>query len=121
MFLLFVNSLAAYTSWGIICALIPVVRRGAATWRMPSWARALAIAGIAYGLGGLPPRYVHALAAAAVVLFLVMLALRIGAKLPEPYEIILAARTKHVPPQEQQARGYSPARSGPGRRVPRLD
>jgi|SRR5581483_8808138 len=119
MFLLVVNSLAAYTAWGIVSSLIPVIRRGPATWRLPSWLRALAIAGIAFGLHAAPPRYVHALAAAAIVLFLVMAALKLGAALPEPYEIILSARGKH--PEPQEARGYSPARSGPGRRVPRID
>lgn len=120
MVLLLVNSLATYTAWGIVSCLIPVVRRGGHAYRLPSWMRALAISGIAYGLYGVPPRYVHALAAAAIVLFAVMLALRLGAKLPEPYEIILTARPARAP-ETHDTHSQPPARSGPGRRVPRLD
>ncbi len=119
MLLLVVNSLAAYTAWGIISSLIPVIRAGSSTWRMPAWMRALAISGIAYGLYSVPARYVHALACAALVLFAIMIALRLGATLPEPYSIILPARRKRA--GDQEMRGYSPAHGAPGRRVPRLD
>ena len=120
MSLLFVNALAAYAAWGIISSLIPQIRAGTAVWRMPGWMRALAISGIAYGMYSVPPRYVHALACAAIVLFAMMLALKLGAKLPDAYTINLPARTKHAPGQPEM-RGYSPAHGSAGRRVPRLD
>jgi hypothetical protein len=120
MTLLAVNSLAAYASWGILQSFLPAVRRGQRTWRLPAWLRALAIAGIAYGLYGVPSRYRDALACAAIVLFLMMAALKLGAVLPEPYTIILPERGKPVH-REQEMRGYSPAHGSPGRRVPRLD
>lgn len=121
MSLLIVNSLAAYSAWGIISSLIPVVRAGSHAWRMPAWMRALAISGIAWALDGtVPPRYVHALAAAAVVLFLMMIALRLGAALPEPYTIVMPSRRGH-PAGQDQMQGYSPAHGTPSRRVPRLD
>lgn len=115
-----VNSLAAYCAWGILSSLIPVVHAGSSTWRMPAWMRALAIAAIAYGLYSVPARYVHALACAALVLFAMMIAIRLGAALPEPYSITMPRRRKPAAPQ-QQMRGYSPSTGQPGRRVPRLD
>lgn len=120
MGLLVVNSLAAYCAWGIISSLIPVIRTSLHAWRLPAWMRALAIAGIAYGLYSVPARYVHALACAAIVLFLTMIALRLGAVLPEPYTIVLPARGKRAVRQPEM-RGYSPADGTSGRRVPRLD
>lgn len=119
MVLLVVNSLAAYSSWGIISSLIPVVRAGSRTWGTPAWFRALLIAGIAWGLYGVPPRYVHSLACAAIVLFLMMIALRLGAALPKPYTIILPSRRER-PAERREMHGYSPAH-GTARRVPKLD
>lgn len=125
MILLAVNALASYASWGIVSAFIPVVRAGSRTWRLPAWGRVLAISGISYGLYGVPPRYVHALACGTVVLFLMMAALKLGAVLPGPYNISLPARPENMhpehPPARQEMQGYSPATGGPGRRVPRLD
>lgn len=120
MSLLVVNSLAAYASWGIISSFIPVVRAGSRTWRLPAWLRALMIAGTAWGLLGAPARYVDALACAAIVLFAMMIALRLGAALPEPYTIILPSRSRR-PADRREMHGYSPAHGTPARRVPRLD
>lgn len=120
MSLLVVNSLAAYCAWGIISSLIPVIRSGSRAWRLPAWLRALAISGIAWTLYGIPARYVHALACAAIVIILMTIALRLGAALPEPYTIILPSPGKR-PAQRREMRGFSPADQAPARRVPRLD
>ena len=112
-------ALATYTAWGVLSSLLPVVQHGASTWRLPPWMRALAIAGTAYGLSYAPGRTVQALASAAVVLILMIIAVKLGAALPQPYSINLPKRRSH-PAGKSGAQGYAPDGS-PGRRVPRLD
>ena len=119
MLRLAVTALATYTAWGVLSSLIPVVQSGASTWRLPPWLRALAIAGTAYGLGYAPARVTQALACAAVVLFLMIIAVKLGAALPQPYIIDLPKR-KRQPAGKPGMQGYS-ADGTPGRRVPRLD
>lgn len=118
MFRLVVIALATYTTWGVLSSLIPVVQHGASTWRLPPWIRALAIAGTAYGLTYAPARVTGALACAAIVLILMIIAVKLGAALPQPYSIGVPKRRPHAGKPSMQ--GYSPDGS-PGRRVPRLD
>jgi len=113
------DALATYTTWGVVSSFIPVVQRGAATWRLPPWSRALGIAGTAYGLAYVPGRVADALACAAVVLILMIIAVKLGAALPQPYIIDLPKR-KRQPASKPGMQGYS-ADGSPGRRVPRLD
>lgn len=116
---LIVLAFATYTAWGILSSLIPAVQYGASTWRLPPWLRALGISGTAFGLSFAPARVTGALAAAAAVLILMIIAVRLGAMLPQPYTIAVPKRRprRAVSPGGQ---GYSPDGS-PGRRVPRLD
>src|SRR5487761_1671390 len=79
MGLLVTDSLAAYTCWGILSAFVPVLKSGSRTWRMPEWLRAAAITLIAWGIPAMPARWAHALACTAVVLLVMITALRLGA------------------------------------------
>lgn len=119
MSLLAVNSLAAYAAWGVLTCFIPVIRWHDHVWRLPPWLRVLAIAGIAYGMDSIPARMTRALACAALVLFAMIIMVRLGAVLPEPYSIILPGRSRR-PPASRADHGYSPSQEQPGRRVPRL-
>lgn len=119
MLRLTVLAFATYTAWGVASSLIPVIRYGASTWRLPPWIRALAIAGTAYGLSFAPARVTGALACAAAVLFLIIIAVKLGAALPQPYNINVP-KWGSRPASGPGRQGYSPDGT-PGRRVPRLD
>ena len=119
MLRLAVTALATYTCWGVLSSLLPAVQYGAVTWRLLPWMRALCIAGVAYGLGFAPVRVTQALAAAAAVLFLMIIAVKLGAALPQPYKINVPKRKRRAAGKPSM-QGYSTDGS-PGRRVPRLD
>ena len=119
MFRFAVLALATYTAWGVVSSLLPAVRYGAVTWALLPWMRALGIAGIAYGLSYAPARVVQALAAAAAVLFLIIIAVKLGAALPQPYNINLPKKRRDSGGKPGM-QGYSPD-GAPSRRVPRLD
>src|SRR5487761_1046259 len=106
MGVLVTDSLAAYTCWGILSAFVPVLKSGSRTWRMPAWLRAAAITLIAWGIPAMPARWAHALACTAVVLLVMITALRLGAALPEPVTIGLPARKRRQAPS-QDMRGYT--------------